>query len=136
VKVTFGLRLPAYNNAHACYDREYLFQFSEWTQRIHTQALAQVRAAGSSTAGAGGCSLDVATEPYHPSYFMINGRSMPDDMDPNYAFQYPHQPYNGNPHMHPGEQVLYESSAPRAGGNIPSTSDGNACAQSLGGTGT
>ena len=37
---------------------------------------------------------------------MINGRSMPDDMDPNYAAQYPHQPYNGNPHIHPGEQVL------------------------------
>jgi FtsP/CotA-like multicopper oxidase with cupredoxin domain len=37
---------------------------------------------------------------------MINGRSMPDDMDPNYSPQYPHQPYNGNPHMHPGEQVL------------------------------
>ena len=37
---------------------------------------------------------------------MINGRSMPDDMDSNYAAQYPHQPYNGNPHMHPGEQVL------------------------------
>ena len=27
-------------------------------------------------------------------------------MDPNYALQYPHQPYNGNPHMHPGELVL------------------------------
>jgi FtsP/CotA-like multicopper oxidase with cupredoxin domain len=48
----------------------------------------------------------VATEPYHPAYFMINGRSMPDDMDPNYATEYPHQPYNGNPHMHPGELVL------------------------------
>ena len=24
----------------------------------------------------------------------------------NYAVQYPHQPYNGNPHMHPGELVL------------------------------
>jgi hypothetical protein len=31
---------------------------------------------------------------------------MPDLMDPNYAPEYPHQPYNGNPHMHPGEQVL------------------------------
>jgi len=31
---------------------------------------------------------------------------MPDDMDPNYAPEYPHQPYNGNPHMHPGELVL------------------------------
>jgi hypothetical protein len=37
---------------------------------------------------------------------MINGRSMPDNMDPNYAPQYPHQPYNGNPHMHPGELTL------------------------------
>ncbi len=50
--------------------------------------------------------MSVATEPYVPAYFMINGRSMPDDMDSNYAPQYPHQPYNGNPHMHPGELVL------------------------------
>jgi hypothetical protein len=50
--------------------------------------------------------MSVVTEPYHPAYFMINGRSMPDLMDPNYAVQYPHQPYNGNPHMHPGELVL------------------------------
>ena len=48
----------------------------------------------------------VATEPYKPAYFLVNGRSMPDDMDPNYASQYPHQPYNGNPHMHPGELTL------------------------------
>jgi hypothetical protein len=53
-----------------------------------------------------GCSLDVQTEPYHPAYFLINGRSMPDLMDPNYASEYPHQPYNGNPHIHPGEQML------------------------------
>src|SRR6266851_1927895 len=102
----FRLAAAAYDNNHACYDREYIFQFSEMDPSIHTQALAQVRAAGSCTAGAAGCSLNVSTEPYHPGYFMINGRSMPDDMDPNYAFQYPHQPYNGNPHMHPGEQVL------------------------------
>jgi len=102
----YRLAAAAYNNNHACYDREYLFQFSEMDPRIHTQALAQVTVAGNCTAGAARCSLNVQTEPYHPAYFMINGRSMPDDMDPNYAFQYPHQPYNGNPHMHPGEQVL------------------------------
>jgi len=51
-------------------------------------------------------SLNVPTEPYHPSYFVINGRSMPDDMDAITGPEYPHQPYNGNPHMHPGEQVL------------------------------
>jgi FtsP/CotA-like multicopper oxidase with cupredoxin domain len=96
----------AYDHARSCYDREYLFQFSEMDLNIHNQALAQVTAAGSCTTGAPGCSLEVPTEPYHPGYFLINGRSMPDDMDPNYLPAYPHQPYNGNPHMHPGEQVL------------------------------
>jgi FtsP/CotA-like multicopper oxidase with cupredoxin domain len=102
----FRLAHAAYDHAKSCYDREYLFQFSEMDPNIHTQALAQVTASGSCVAGAPGCSLQVPTEPYHPAYFMINGRSMPDDMDPNYAVEYPHQPYNGNPHMHPGEQVL------------------------------
>jgi FtsP/CotA-like multicopper oxidase with cupredoxin domain len=102
----FRLADAAYDHPKTCYDREYLFQFSEMDPNIHSQALAQVKAAGNCTAGAPGCSLEVPTEPYHPAYFMINGRSMPDDMDPNYAAEYPHQPYNGNPHMHPGEQVL------------------------------
>ena len=102
----FRLAAAAYDHPKTCYDREYLFQFSEMDPNIHTQTLAQVTAKGNCTAGAPGCSLNVPTEPYHPAYFMINGRSMPDDMDPNYASQYPHQPYNGDPHMHPGEQVL------------------------------
>jgi FtsP/CotA-like multicopper oxidase with cupredoxin domain len=102
----FRLAKAAYDHPKSCYDREYLFQFSEMDPNIHTQARAQVAALGNCTAGAAGCSLEVPTEPYHPAYFMINGRSMPDDMDTNYAAQYPHQPYNGNPHMHPGEQVL------------------------------
>src|SRR5216684_1423072 len=96
----------AYHLTQSCYDREYLFQFSEMDPNIHIQALAQVTTKVGCTAGAAGCSLNVPTEPYHPVYFMINGRSMPDDMDTNYAAQYPHQPYNGNPHMHPGELVL------------------------------
>jgi FtsP/CotA-like multicopper oxidase with cupredoxin domain len=95
----FRLAHAAYNHPGACYDREYLFQFSEMDPRIHREALEQ------STLTCTGC-MQVATEPYVPAYFMINGRSMPDDMDPNYAFQYPHQPYNGNPHMHPGELTL------------------------------
>ena len=102
----FRLASSAYDSAKTCYDREYLFQFSEMDPNIHAQALAQVNARTGCTLGAAGCSLDVPTEPYHPAYFMINGRSMPDDMDPNYAAEYAHQPYNGNPHMHPGEQVL------------------------------
>lgn len=102
----YRLSTSAFDDPHTCYDREYLFQFSEMDPNIHTQAETQVAARSGCKAGDPGCSLNVPTEPYHPAYFMINGRSMPDDMDPNYASQYPHQPYNGNPHMHPGEEVL------------------------------
>jgi FtsP/CotA-like multicopper oxidase with cupredoxin domain len=102
----FRLAPAAYDHAKTCYDREYLFQFSEMDPNIHTQALAQVNAHLNCLVTDPLCRLEVPTEPYHPAYFMINGRSMPDDMDPNYAVEYPHQPYNGNPHMHPGEQVL------------------------------
>jgi FtsP/CotA-like multicopper oxidase with cupredoxin domain len=102
-----GVAGAAYDHPRTCYDREYLFQFSEMDPNIHNQALAQVNARPANcTPGTAGCTLQVPTEPYHPVYFMINGRSMPDDMDANYAKQYPHQPYNGNPHMHPGELTL------------------------------
>jgi FtsP/CotA-like multicopper oxidase with cupredoxin domain len=109
-----GATGAAYDHAKTCYDREYLFQFAEMDANIHKQALAQVNALGATGACHGssattpilGCALEVPTEPYHPSYFLINGRSMPDDMDPNYAAEYPLQPYNGNPHMHPGELTL------------------------------
>ena len=96
----------AYDHPGSCYDREYLFQWAEMDSRIHKQAAAQVSALAGCTAGAVGCSLSVQTEPYHPAYFLINGRSMPDLMDPNYAGEYPHQPYNANPHMHTGELTL------------------------------
>jgi FtsP/CotA-like multicopper oxidase with cupredoxin domain len=98
----FRLAHAAYDHPATCYDREYLFQFSEIDPVIHKQAEAQ---SGISCSDHGGC-LQVATEPYRPAYFMINGRSMPDLMDPNYAPHYLHQPYNGNPHLHPGELVL------------------------------
>jgi FtsP/CotA-like multicopper oxidase with cupredoxin domain len=102
----FRLAAAAYDNAKTCYDREYLFQFAEMDPNIHNQALAQVTAKAGCLVTNPACRLEVPTEPYHPAYFLINGRSMPDDMDSNYAPQYPHQPYNGNPHMHPGELTL------------------------------
>jgi FtsP/CotA-like multicopper oxidase with cupredoxin domain len=102
----FRLAHAAYDHPGSCYDREYLFQWAEMDSRIHRQAAAQVAALAGCTAGAIGCSLSVQTEPYHPAYFLINGRSMPDLMDPNFAGEYPHQPYNGNPHMHMGELTL------------------------------
>ena len=107
----FRLAAAAYDHPGTCYDREYLFQFAEMDLNIHRAALAQVTnprivAACATGPSSPGCSLEVPTEPYHPNYFIINGRSMPDDMDPNFDGVYPHQPYNGNPHMHPGEEVL------------------------------
>ncbi|MHB8726441.1 MAG: multicopper oxidase domain-containing protein [Casimicrobiaceae bacterium] len=104
----FRLASAAYDNKETCYDREYLFQFSEMDDNIHTQVEQQVLADQAKTTpckSSNGC-IVVATEPYVPGYFMVNGRSMPDDMDPNYLSQYPNQPYNGNPHMHPGELTL------------------------------
>jgi FtsP/CotA-like multicopper oxidase with cupredoxin domain len=109
-ELDFRLAAAAYDNQYTCYDREYLFQFSEMDDSIHTQAEAQVLAdqakgANNQCTSPTGC-LVIATEPYVPDYYMVNGRSMPDDMDPNYVAMYPNQPYNGNPHMHPGELTL------------------------------
>jgi len=105
----FRLAKSAYDHPATCYDREYLFQFSEIDPAIHRQAEEQVNALAAACAVVptpASCKLEVATEPYTPTYYLINGRSMPDDMDPNYTPHYPHQPYNGNPHMHPGELSL------------------------------
>jgi len=102
----FRLASAAYDHASTCYDREYLFQWAEMDNNIHRQALAQVKAKAGCAVADPACKLEVPTEPYHPEYFLINGRSMPDLMDANFGAEYPHQPYNGNPHMHPGEQVL------------------------------
>jgi len=102
----YRLASSAYDNPSTCYDREYLFQWAELDSRIHRRAEEQVQAAGTCAPSATVSCLSIPTEPYRPNYFLINGRSMPDDMDANYAPNYPNQPYNGNPHMHPGELVL------------------------------
>jgi FtsP/CotA-like multicopper oxidase with cupredoxin domain len=108
------LASAAYNHPETCYDREYLFQFMELDPRIHRQAEEQALAmvtcppGGTNTTTGDPCpmALNVVTEPYRPAYYLINGRAMPDDMDADYAPNYTHQPYNGNPHMHPGDLVL------------------------------
>jgi FtsP/CotA-like multicopper oxidase with cupredoxin domain len=98
----FRLAAAAYDHPASCFDREFLFQFSEIDPKIHLAAEQVALCTGTCPSSMSG----IVTEPYHPAYFMINGRSMPDDMDGVYAVQYPHQPYNGNPHMHPGELTL------------------------------
>jgi len=102
-KGEFSDAASAYDIPGTCYDREYLFQFSEMDSNIHEQVKAQVDACGT----AASCpSMLVTMEPYRPNYYLINARSMPDIQDTNYAAAYPNQPYNGNPHMHPGDLVL------------------------------
>ncbi len=98
----YRLAAAAYDHSESCYDREYLFQFSELDPAIHQQAEAQATLPCTRTDG---CMM-IQTEPYHPAYFLLNGRSFPDNMDPNYSPQYAHQPYNGDPHVHPGEHAL------------------------------
>jgi hypothetical protein len=79
-----------------------MFQLSSIDLAIHSQAERQKDLPCTQPTGC----MVVGTEPYVPSYFLVNGRSFPDVADPHYAVQYPAQPYNGNPHMHPGDLVL------------------------------
>lgn len=95
----YALAKSAYDHPGTCYDREYLFQFAEMDSRIHQQAEELVKLGTPAP-------MAVKSEPYQPNYFLINGRSMPDLMDTSYAPNYPNQPYNANPHMHPGELLL------------------------------
>ena len=111
VETDLRLATAAYDHPESCYDREYMFQFAEVDPNIHVQAYAQVNdpnrtAICAANASNPACSLDIQTEPYHPAYFLLNGRSMPDNMDPSYGPQYLSQPYNSNPHIHPGELML------------------------------
>ena len=61
VPADFRLSQAAFNHASTCYDREYLFQFSEIDPNIHRQAAEQ---AGVACSSATGCMV-VETEPYH-----------------------------------------------------------------------
>ena len=102
----FALANAAYDNNFSCYDREYLFQFAEMDSMVHDQVLQQVNACALLPLNAQCPQLAVTMEPYRANYYLINGRSMPDLMDTPFAAAYPHQPYNGNPQMHPGENML------------------------------
>lgn len=105
----YRLASSAYDHPQTCYDREYLFQLTEMDSTIHLSALQQVQACDVAVTAKPGTvcpAIAVKTQPIHPNYFLINGRSMPDDMDAPFAPAYPSQPYNGNPHLHPGETML------------------------------
>ena len=106
--VDFRLAHAAYDHPQTCYDREYLFQFAEADSRINNAAEQQVQACAAAHAANAACAaaVTVNTEPFVPNYFLINGRSMPDLMDGDFIPNFPSQPYNGNPHIRPGEMLL------------------------------
>jgi len=88
---------PAYAHAATCYDREDLFVLSEIDLDVHRAAELQASGPGP---------MNVATEPYHSEYWLINGRAAPDTMAAPGTGLLPTQPYNSLPRMHPGERLL------------------------------
>ena len=98
----FRLATSAYDQPDSCYDREYLFQFSEMDplhpqpgRRSGGQSLRQLRRLH---AGRDRAVPPRVLHDQRPLDARRHGQQL--------RAQYPHQPYNGNPHMHPGELVL------------------------------
>ena len=74
---------------------------------IHAQALAQVTAqAKAACAGAAGLQSRGADRALPPGVLHDQRPLDAGRHGSELRGEYPHQPYNGNPHMHPGEQVL------------------------------
>jgi FtsP/CotA-like multicopper oxidase with cupredoxin domain len=92
-----GCTNSAYGHAQTCFDREYLFLLSEVDIDLHQMAELQAGGVGP---------IMAVTEPYHPEYWLMNGRAAPDTMAAAGAGTLPTQPYNAMPRMHPGERVL------------------------------
>jgi len=92
-----GCAASAYGHSASCFDREYLFLLSEIDLDIHRAAELQASGPGP---------MDVATEPYHSEYWLLNGRAAPDTMAAAGTGLLPTQPYNCLPRMHPGERLL------------------------------
>ena len=87
----------AYDNPSACYDRENLYVLTEMDLDIHRAVELQIAGPGP---------IAVATTPYDPEYWFINGRCAPDSMAANGTSVWAHQPYNALTTMYPGQRLL------------------------------
>jgi FtsP/CotA-like multicopper oxidase with cupredoxin domain len=113
-----GAPNQAYEHAGTRFDREHLLLLSEvdpaWHEAVREQAAANpippTGAAGSAQRTAyNAFDFDVNTAGFgarNPLYWFINGRNAPDTMGEAYSPQFPAQPYNALPRMHPGERLL------------------------------
>jgi len=92
-----GGNVRAYEHPETCFDREHLFLLSEVDLDIHQAVEMQVSGPGP---------IDIGTGPFHPEYYLLNGRAAPDTMAAAGTAVMPTQPYNAFPRMHPGERLL------------------------------
>ena len=106
----------AYADSLTAYDREYLFVLSDADPVIHQQ-VAFATFGGGDLAGKI-AAIDMSKR--HPTDWFMNGRNFPDTLtyptprnnESGYpsgspvSAQFPNQPYNAFPQMHPGERVL------------------------------
>ncbi len=92
-----GCTASAYSHPETCFDQEYLFLLTDIDIDVHQEAELQASGAGP---------IDVGPGPFHPEYWLINGRAAPDTMGPPGTAVLPYQPYNSLPQMHPGDRVL------------------------------
>ncbi len=103
-----GAPNQAYEHGGTRFDREYLFVLSEIDPVWHEEVARQAAAVTLPTTNGGfKWSVDTAGWPTrNPLYWFINGRNAPDTMTEAFAPQFPTQPYNALPRMHPGERLL------------------------------
>lgn len=83
----------AYNHADTAFDHEVMFLLSSLDPNIHV--LAEQNRFGE---------IDLTAR--WPVYWMINGRTAPDDLVEPFVSYLPHQPYNCTPRMTPGDNML------------------------------
>ncbi|MEW6218949.1 MAG: multicopper oxidase domain-containing protein [Thermodesulfobacteriota bacterium] len=83
----------AYNHPDTRFDHEYLFLLTGIDPTVHDYVAFGVQQLIDNTA-------------HRPVYWLINGRTAPDDLSPAGAAWLPTQPYNCLPMMHPGERLL------------------------------
>ncbi len=113
----------AYGDASTYYDREYLFFLSDADPVIHQKVAFATQASPRTVPAIQARLTQIDMTQRHPTDWFINGRNFPDTLTfPNppslqtgyptdrtlypVASQFPTQPYNGWPQMHPGEKVL------------------------------
>ena len=94
----------AYGTADSAFDQEFLFLLTDMDPIIHDDVEHQREA----YTGNGNPVFDpvIDTTLRAPNYWLINGRTAPDDMMIAFSKALPAQPYDASPMVHPGQNLL------------------------------